>query len=398
MELAKLFKYMAGKNGSDLFISAGAAVHIKIEGELQPVNTQILDAEIVKRATYGLMTPEQIQQFESTQEANFAISVPEAGRFRVNVFRQRGSVAMVARYIKDTIPSLEALGLPPVLRQLALEKRGLLLVVGTTGSGKSTTLASMIDHRNSQQTGHILAIEDPIEFVHHHKKSIVNQREIGIDTTSYASALVNALREAPDVLLIGEIRDADTMRQALTFTQTGHLCLATLHANNAYHAMNRIVNFFPQDERENLLTDLALTLKAAISLRLVKGKQGLRVAATEIMFNTMSVSDLIRKGEIGKIKEAIDQSLEGGSQSFEQSLLQLYLAGKISRDEALHSADSRTDLAWLIDNAAQGKLTRPKSAPVEITSEHEMPVSNELDGFTVSPDMLSMLGKNSPKR
>jgi twitching motility protein PilU len=398
MELAKLFKFAASKNGSDIFISAGAPVHIKIEGEIQPVNSQILDAEVVKRAIYGLMTPDQIQQFESTQEANFAISIPDAGRFRVNVFRQRSSVAMVARYIKDTIPTLDSLGLPPVLRQLALEKRGLILVVGATGSGKSTTLASMIDHRNSQQNGHILAIEDPIEYVHQHKKSLVNQREIGIDTASYANALVNALREAPDVLLIGEIRDTDTMRQALTFTQSGHLCLATLHANNAYHAMNRIVNFFPLDERENLLMDLAITLKAAVSQRLVMGKHGLRVAAIEVMLNTLNVSDLIRKGEIVKIKEAIDQNLDAGCQSFEQSLLQLYLAGKIGREEALQSADSRTDLAWLIDNAAQGKPVRPKAAPGEITPEHEMPATSDLDGFTVSPDMLSMLGKNANKR
>jgi twitching motility protein PilU len=285
-----------------------------------------------------------------------------------------------------------------VLAELALEKRGLVLLVGSTGSGKSTTLAAMMDQRNANNSGHILSIEDPIEFVHQHKKSIVNQREVGIDTASYANGLVNALREAPDVLMIGEIRDMETMRQALIFTQTGHLCLATLHANNAYHAMNRVVSFFPQDERENLLMDLALTLKGAISQRLVKGVDGKRVAAVEVMLNTMYVSDLIRKGEIGKIKEAIDQSLEAGSQSFEQSLLQLYQAGRISRDEALQNADSRTDLAWHMSNVGQGQETRPKAPVHEIDMSEEAPVSDELKGFTLSPEQLGKLAKNPLKR
>ena len=389
---------MAEKGGSDLFFSAGAAVHIKIEGTMQPLNAQSLDADMVKRAAYGLMSEQQARQFESTMEMNFAISVPDAGRFRVNVFRQRGSVAMVVRYINDKIPSLETLGLPPVLAELALEKRGLVLLVGSTGSGKSTTLAAMMDQRNANNSGHILSIEDPIEFVHQHKKSIVNQREVGIDTASYANGLVNALREAPDVLMIGEIRDMETMRQALIFTQTGHLCLATLHANNAYHAMNRVVSFFPQDERENLLMDLALTLKGAISQRLVKGVDGKRVAAVEVMLNTMYVSDLIRKGEIGKIKEAIDQSLEAGSQSFEQSLLQLYQAGRISRDEALQNADSRTDLAWHMSNVGQGQESRSKTPVHQLDASEEAPVSNELAGFTLSPEQLGKLAKNPLKR
>ena len=398
MDLTKLFKFMAEKRGSDLFFSAGAAVHIKIEGTLQPVNAQPLDAETVKRAAYGLMNEQQVRQFESTMEMNFAISVADAGRFRVNVFRQRGSVAMVVRYINDKIPSLETLGLPPVLAELALEKRGLVLLVGSTGSGKSTTLAAMMDQRNANNSGHILSIEDPIEFVHQHKKSIVNQREVGIDTASYANGLVNALREAPDVLMIGEIRDMETMRQALIYTQTGHLCLATLHANNAYHAMNRVVNFFPQDERDNLLMDLALTLKGAISQRLVKGVDGKRVAAVEVMLNTMYVSDLIRKGDIGKIKEAIDQSLEAGSQSFEQSLLQLYQAGRISRDEALQNADSRTDLAWLMSNATQGQATGPTTPVHQLDMSEEAPVTDELAGFTLSPEQLGKLARNPLKR
>ena len=398
MDLTKLFKFVAEKRGSDLFFSAGAAVHIKIEGAMQPVNAQPLDADMVKRAAYGLMNEQQVRQFESTMEMNFAISVADAGRFRVNVFRQRGSVAMVVRYINDKIPSLETLGMPPVLSELALEKRGLVLLVGSTGSGKSTTLAAMMDQRNANNSGHILSIEDPIEFVHQHKKSIVNQREVGIDTASYANGLVNALREAPDVLMIGEVRDMETMRQALIYTQTGHLCLATLHANNAYHAMNRVVSFFPQDERATLLMDLALTLKGAISQRLVKGTDGKRVAAVEVMLNTMYVSDLIRKGDIGKIKEAIDQSLEAGSQSFEQSLLQLYQAGRISRDEALQNADSRTDLAWLMSNATQGQATGPKTPVHQLDASEEAPGANELEGFTLSPEQLGKFAKNPLKR
>jgi len=398
VDLTKLFKFVAEKRGSDLFFSAGAAVHIKIEGAMQPVNAQPLDADMVKRAAYGLMNEQQVRQFESTMEMNFAISVADAGRFRVNVFRQRGSVAMVVRYINDKIPSLETLGMPPVLSELALEKRGLVLLVGSTGSGKSTTLAAMMDQRNANNSGHILSIEDPIEFVHQHKKSIVNQREVGIDTASYANGLVNALREAPDVLMIGEVRDMETMRQALIYTQTGHLCLATLHANNAYHAMNRVVSFFPQDERATLLMDLALTLKGAISQRLVKGTDGKRVAAVEVMLNTMYVSDLIRKGDIGKIKEAIDQSLEAGSQSFEQSLLQLYQAGRISRDEALQNADSRTDLAWLMSNATQGQATGPKTPVHQLDASEEAPGANELEGFTLSPEQLGKFAKNPLKR
>lgn len=391
MELTPLFKFMAEKQASDLFFSAGAPVYMKIEGELKAVNNQVFDAAMVKKAVYGLLTEAQIRTFESHMELNFGLSVPDAGRFRVNVFRQRGSVAMVARYISNKIPSLDSLNLPIVLKDLVLEKRGLILVVGATGSGKSTTLAAMIDHRNSNKTGHILSIEDPIEFVHRHQKSLVNQREIGIDTESFGIALVNALREAPDVLLIGEIRDTATMKQALIYTQTGHLCLGTLHANNAYHAVNRIVNFFPEEERESLLLDLSMTLKGIISQRLVMGGEGKRVAAVEILLNTFYVSELIQKGEVDKIKEAIEQSLSAGSQTFERSLLDLYIAGKISREEALSNSDSRTDMEWLMDNATQegGKSTQRTRTHIEI--DEKKLDDDSLDGFTLNPDFLEKI-------
>jgi twitching motility protein PilU len=388
---------MAEKQASDLFISAGAPVYIKMEGELRAINAQVLDMAMVKKAIYGLMTEAQIQTFEAHSELNFGLSVADAGRFRINVFRQRGSVAMVARYITNKIPSLESSGLPAVLKDLVLEKRGLILVVGATGSGKSTTLASMIDHRNANKTGHILTIEDPIEFVHKHQKSLVNQREIGIDTETYASALVNSLREAPDVLLIGEIRDTATMKQALVITQTGHLCLGTLHANNAYHAINRIVSFFPEDERESLLLDLSMTLKGIISQRLVKGKDGRRVAAVEILLNTFYVSELIQKGEVDKLKDAIEQSLNAGSRTFERSLLELYAAGRITREEALANADSRTDMEWLISNVSQerGKGGVRGNTQIDLHAQQES-VGESLEGFTINPEFLDELGSESP--
>lgn len=396
MDLTPVFKFMAEKLASDLFFSAGAPVYIKIEGELRPINAQVLDVEMVKKAVYGIMNEEQIRVFEEKNELNFGLSVAGAGRFRINVFRQRGSVAMVARYITNVVPTLDGTSLPSVLKDLVLEKRGLILVVGATGSGKSTTLAAMINHRNASKAGHILTIEDPIEFVHKHNKSLVNQREVGIDTESYATALINSLREAPDVLLIGEIRDTATMKQALIITQTGHLCLGTLHANNAYHAINRIVSFFTEDERESLLLDLSMTLKGIVSQRLVKGVDGKRVAAVEVLLNTFYVSELIQKGDVEKLKDAIEQSLNAGSQTFERSLLDLYIAGKISREEALSNADSRTDMEWLISNSVQesGKGGKKGNAAIEIR-ETDMTEGESLEGFTINPDFLDKLDSGS---
>ncbi|GAO36920.1 twitching motility protein PilT [Sulfuricella sp. T08] len=350
MDLTQLFKFMAEKQASDMYISAGAPVLMKIEGETLPLNSQILDAEIAKKIAYSLMTPDEIKAFEAEHEMNFGFLVENTGKFRINVFHQRGDVALVARFVRNQIPSIESLGLPPILKELVMEKRGLILVVGQAGSGKSTTLASMIDYRNTNRTGHILLIEDPIEYLHAYKKSIVNQREVGLDTNSYSTALLNAVREAPDVLMIGEIRDRDTMQQAMIYAETGHLMMSTLHANNSYHTLNRIINLFPHEARNHLLHDLSISLKAVISQRLVRGVNGKRVPAMEILVNSPYVSELIKSGETDKIKEAMEQSLTAGSQTFEQALFALYREGKISLDEALANADSRTNLSWLINN------------------------------------------------
>jgi twitching motility protein PilU len=397
MDISQFFNLMAEKHASDLFFSAGAPAYIKVEGEIRPVNQQVLDHNVVKSIAYGLMSAEQIKTFETNLEMNLGLSVPKIGRFRVNIFRQRGSVAIVIRYITDLVPTVESLNLPPVLSELVMHKRGLVLVVGATGSGKSTSLAAMIDHRNRHSNSHILAIEDPIEFIHRHQRSIVNQREVGIDTHSYAAALVNALREAPDVLLIGEIRDPDTMRQALIYTQTGHLCLATLHANNAYHALNRIVGLFPTDAQEGLLMDLALSLRAIISQRLVRGVDGKRVAAVEVLVNNMHIGELIQRREVDKIKDAMEQSMVEGSQTFEESLLDLFLEGKINREEALANADSRSNLEWLLANTSKHQ---EKRAARQQSIQIEDKVSEDLDEppSLLSMDDLSKIGLASFKR
>ena len=397
MDITQFFHLMAEKRASDLFFSAGAAVYIKIEGEIRPVNQQILDHNVVKSIAYALMSTEQIATFEKTLEMNFGLSVPKVGRFRVNVFRQRGSVAIVIRYITDIVPTVESLDLPPVLSELVMHKRGLILVVGATGSGKSTSLAAMIDHRNRHSNSHILAIEDPIEFIHRHQRSIVNQREVGIDTHSYAAALVNALREAPDVLLIGEIRDQDTMRQALIYTQTGHLCLATLHANNAYHALNRITSMFPAEAQEGLLLDLALSLRAVISQRLVRGVDGKRVAAVEVLVNNMHIGELIQRREVDKIKDAMEQSMVEGSQTFEESLLDLFLAGKINREEALANADSRSNLEWLLANTSKHQEKRAKRQQ-SIQIEDKVNADQDEPPSLLSMEDLSKIGLASLKR
>ena len=383
MDIKPLFKLMADKHASDMFFSAGAAVHIKIEGQLHVVNQQIFDANLVKQVAYSLMSEDQIKTFEADWELNFGFGLQDLGRFRVNVFRQRGSVAMVVRYVKNSVPSLESLGLPFVLQDLVLGNRGLILVVGATGSGKSTTLASLIDYRNANRAGHILTIEDPIEYMHPHKKSIVNQREVGVDTVSYESALMNAMREAPDVMMIGEIRDAETMRQALMYTQSGHLCLATLHANNSYHALTRILGMFPMDNRSHLLQDLSAGLRAIISQRLVKGKEGKRVAAVEVLFNTLYISELIQRQEIDAIKEAMEQSMSEGSETFERALFNLYQAGKISMDEALQNADSRSNLEWLIKSS--GKQSAEEKAEI---ANNKYRSKNNFDQITIMPELL----------
>jgi twitching motility protein PilU len=312
------------------------------------------------------MTPEQIQTFEADLEINFSLVESGVGSFRVNVFKQRGAVAMVIRHIKVNIPTVEELRLPLVLKDVVdvvMEKRGLIMVVGSTGSGKSSTLASMINHRNQTKSGHILTIEDPIEFMYKHAKSIVNQREVGIDTRSYSNALVNAMREAPDVILIGECRDRETFQAALAYAQTGHLCLTTVHANNSYYALNRVINFFPHEARNSLLMDLSVSLRAIISQRLVRDLQGKLCPAAEILLNTKHIQELIKNGEIDQIKDAMEQSLAPGCQTFEQALYNLFVQGVISHEEALANADSATNLAWLINNAKSAdKSPTPKTA------------------------------------
>ncbi len=348
MDIVPYLRLMVQKNASDLFFSTGAPPNLKTEGRTMPIGDTKMAPGQVKKLAYSIMKDEQIKEFEATMEGNLAISMSGLGRFRVNVFRQRGDAAMVIRYIKGNIPTPEELNLPPILKQLIMEPRGLILVVGSTGSGKSTTLASMIDYRNRNATGHILTIEDPVEFLHSHKKSVVDQREVGLDTASYEVALKNAMREAPDVILIGEIRDRDTMQHAIAYAETGHLCISTLHANNANQALDRIVNFFPDSAHHQLFMDLSLNLKAVISQRLVKSLDGKRVPAVEIMLLTSLIAEMIQKGDVHSIKEAMEQGNQRGMQTFDQALYTLYKAGKIELEEALSHADSRNNLALRI--------------------------------------------------
>jgi twitching motility protein PilU len=357
MDIGYFLKLMTEKNASDMFLTTGAPVNIKVEGKLYPLGNTGLPAGMVKKIAYSLMDEAQVPVFEREYELNMAISVRDAGRFRVNVFKQRGEVGMVIRAIKSEIPNMEQLKLPEILKNVIMEPRGLVLVVGSTGSGKSTTLAAMIDHRNTSTTGHILTIEDPIEFLHRHKKSIVNQREVGMDTHAFHSALKNAMREAPDVILIGEILDQTTMEAAIAFAETGHLCLATLHSNNADQTLERILNFFPEQAHKNVLMNLSLNLQAVISQRLVVGKDGKRLPAVEVLINTPLIRDLIRRGEVHEIKEAMDRSLQDGMQTFDQALYRLYKDGKCELEEVLRKADSRDGLALKIrlSEGAQGE-------------------------------------------
>jgi len=364
MYLDRLFKLMAEKQASDLYISCGAPINIKVNGVVSPVSTQPMDVETVRRIAYELMTKEQAREFENEMEMNLSHLDRAVGNFRVNIFRQRGTISLVIRYVRSNVPPYEELKLPPVLLNLIMEKRGLVLVAGSTGSGKSTTLAAMIDYRNANRSGHILTIEDPIEYLFEHKQSVVNQREIGVDTVNYLHALQNALREAPDLIMIGEIRDKETMQQALLHTLTGHLCLSTIHANNSYHALSRIINLFPHDARAAVLSDLSIGLRAIVSQRLVRNCNGEQQPAVEILLNTALIAELIKNGEFAQIKEAMEQSLYPGSQTFEQALCRLYLDGVIAYDEAMSASDSPTNLAWQINqNSPSSRVDAMEADP-----------------------------------
>ncbi len=387
MILDKLFQVMADRQASDIFITAGAPIHIKIHGNTVAVNQQVMEPSMIEKIAGELMTPEQAQIFETTKEMNLSVGVPRLGNFRINLFRQRGTISLVVRYILGNIPALDTLMLPDVLANLVMERRGLILIVGSTGSGKSTTIASMLDYRNANRAGHILTIEDPIEYLFRHKKSIVNQREIGMDTLGWNHALKNAMRQAPDCILIGEIRDKETMQAAIAYAQTGHLCLGTLHANNSYHALNRMINFFPVESRDTMYMDLAVSLKAIVSQRLIKNKEGKLIPAVEVLLNSYHVQELIERGDIPALKEAMEQSLAPGSRTFEQDIFRLYSAGLITLEEALNNADSPTNLSWLINNNTEGSI-RPRKEEKRVETPYDLsatdPGGPSYKAFTLS--------------
>jgi twitching motility protein PilU len=360
MVMDRLFSLMAEKKASDIFLAPGSPIHIKINGMSIPVNQQKLDADGIESLLQEILTERQWQEFLERRELNAGYGLRGVGSFRINVFRQRGSPACVVRYIPSDIPQLESLNLPSVLSELVMEKRGLILVVGSTGSGKSTTLASMLDHRNEKRSGHILTFEDPIEFVFRNKRSIVNQRQIGTDTDSLGVGLKNAMRQAPDCILIGEIRDMETMSAAIAYAQSGHLVLSTLHANNANNALNRIISFYQPENRRVMMSDLAATLRAIVSQRLVRNTQGARIPAVELLLNTRHVAELIEQGQLTEVKDAMEKSLAPGSQTFEQALVRLVRARVISREDAISNADSPTNLLWLLENDGGGE---PVPAP-----------------------------------
>jgi twitching motility protein PilU len=364
--MERILRLMADKKASDVYLSAQAPAMIKINGQTIPINSQVLPPEAPRNLLSELVPSTRIEELTETGELNMAVPLEGVGNFRISAMRQRGSYAVVIRYVPGDIPSLDSLNVAPVLADLVMEKRGLILMVGATGAGKSTTLAAMIDHRNENASGHILTVEDPIEYVYRNKRSVVNQREVGPDTASLQVALKNALRQAPDVILIGEIRDRETMSAAISYAQSGHLCLATLHANNSYHALNRILSFYPVEVRPTMLGDLASALRAVVSQRLLRTHTGGRVPAMEVMLNTALIADLVQKADFSGVREAMEKSLAEGSQSFEQDLARLVIDGIVTRTEGLAQADSPNNLLWRLQNDFNAaKANNTASAPLE---------------------------------
>ena len=366
--MERILHLMAEKKASDVYLSAHAPATIKINGQCMPINSQVMPPEAVMNLLMDVVPPNRIEELKETGELNMAIPMYGVGNFRLSAMRQRGTYAAVIRFISPEIPDLDSLHLPSILKHLIMEKRGLILMVGATGSGKSTTLASMLDHRNKNASGHILTIEDPIEFIFTNRKSLVNQREVGSDTAVLQTGLKNALRQAPDVILIGEIRDRDTMSAAIAYAQSGHLCLATLHANNSYQALNRVLSFYPAEVRPTLLGDLSAALKSVVSQRLIRTVDGGRTPAVEVMLNTKLIQDLIEKSDFSGVKEAMDNAMAEGSQTFEQDLARLILEGKIDRKEGLANADSPTNLMWRLQNDS-GRLNPNKPQEEERPSD-----------------------------
>ena len=386
MDMRSLLGEMVERGASDLYLTVDSPPMLRIEGVTQPLGTEVVGPKEVELLANSLMSERQRAAFDDKLEMNLAIASERLGRFRVNVFRQRGAASVVIRQIKTQIPTLDELGLPPILKTIAVSRRGMVLVTGATGSGKSTTQAAMLDYRNETTAGHILTVEDPIEFVHSHKKCIVNQREVGFDTISFNEALRNTLRQAPDVILIGEVRDLETMEAAITFAETGHLCLATLHSNNANQAIERVMNFFPVARHAEIFLQLSLNLRAIVSQRLVPGVDGKRVAALEILIDTPWVKDLIKKGEADTLKEAMEKSTQEGGQTFDQALFTLYTEGRISGEQALANADSANNLRIRIKNfEISGKVGRHQRAATALGGE-----DFRIEGVTPTPHLRRM--------
>jgi twitching motility protein PilU len=391
--MEKIFKLMAERQASDVYLSAATPVQVKINGQMLQLSDQPLTPSQPREVLAEVLTPQQLEELDTTGELNVGVGVAGVGRFRLSAFRQRGTIAAVFRFIPFAIPTLDSLQLPPLMNTLALQKRGLILVVGATGAGKSTTLAAMLEQRNQDMTGHILTIEDPMEFLFRNKQSVVNQREVGRDTETLYVGLKNALRQAPDCILIGEIRDREAMSAALSYSLSGHLVMSTLHANNSYHALSRILSFYPPEARPTMLADLAAGLRAVVSQRLLRSNSGTRVPAVEVMQNTQLVSDLIEAGDLSGVRDAMEKSMAEGSQTFEQDLTRLVKEGMVTQDEAMAYADSPTNLMWRLQNDDTGKTKKVNAKP---EPTHEEPVFTDIVVDVAAPARAALVSEDPP--